>query len=328
MRFLTNKFLILVASGQLLVSQSNVGIIASGYIDPSVVVLAPGQVTTLYLRGVKNTIPQSNAATAFPLPTVMSGLSITIRQFSNVDPIPIPILAVNQLQRACPGSRPLDPTTDPCRVVAVTIQVPTDGLSIPRPFSTPDPNRHQELVVSENGSPSPGFAYAIHNDNIHVVTVCEPTQASKDADCSPQIRHADGKVVDPYNPALPGETILVYALGLGGTNPSVSAGSISPLPPATTVIPLGVYLNFAPNAPPSRLGPASATVIVERADFAGLTPGYAGLYQVNFKVPEPPPGTPACLSTGVQTNVTVTLSGYDSFDGARFCVKVPDPQQQ
>jgi uncharacterized protein (TIGR03437 family) len=56
--------------------------------------------------------------------------------------------------------------------------------------------------------------------------------------------------------------------------------------------------------------------------FSGLTPGFAGLYQVNFIVPAPPPGTPACSSNPprIDSNLTVTLIGLSSFDGGGICV--------
>ncbi|MDQ2944602.1 MAG: hypothetical protein M3Y27_01425 [Acidobacteriota bacterium] len=63
------------------------------------------------------------------------------------------------------------------------------------------------------------------------------------------------------------------------------------------------------------------------------TPGYAGLYQINFVVPAPPGGTLPCigldisqLSVGsnvVQSNLTVSFGGDYSFDGVGICVAVP-----
>lgn len=319
----TRSLLILLIGADILIGQSNVSVVASGYIDPSHIDLAPGQITTLYLHNVKSAMPRYLAASGLPLPTTLAGLSITLRQFSNVDPIPVPIVAVRQLDTGCPSARLDILTTDPCRLIAVTIQVPT-GLSMPLPASPPDPNRRQELVVSENGSPGPAFAYYLYQDNIHVVTTCDPIQPFVGADCRPELTHADGSLVQGGNPAQPGETLVLYAFGLGGTNPTVPAGSPAPLPPAVRPFPLMVTLNFTANAMPSRLGPTSATVTLNQAIFAGLTPGLAGLYQVNFKVPVPPAGTPACLTSNVQSNVTITLLGNDTFDGAQFCVQVPD----
>jgi hypothetical protein len=68
--------------------------------------------------------------------------------------------------------------------------------------------------------------------------------------------------------------------------------------------------------------------------FVGLTPTEVGLYQVNFTVPAPPAGTPACGSTisvasltapiqtaPIQTNLTISImASGQSFSGAAICV--------
>jgi hypothetical protein len=82
------------------------------------------------------------------------------------------------------------------------------------------------------------------------------------------------------------------------------------------------------NAPPTSqliLPPACSPISPEtcsqlRPLFSGLTPGYAGLYQVNFIVPTPPPGMPPCNVTNISSNLTVTLIGISSFDGGGICV--------
>jgi hypothetical protein len=53
--------------------------------------------------------------------------------------------------------------------------------------------------------------------------------------------------------------------------------------------------------------------------FSGLVQGYVGLYQINFVVPQPPLGVRAC-SGAVQSNLTVSVGGLNSFDGAGICV--------
>ncbi len=50
---------------------------------------------------------------------------------------------------------------------------------------------------------------------------------------------------------------------------------------------------------------------------------WGGLYQVNFIVPPPPAGTilAECDGKIIRSNLTVTLSGINSFDSASFCVR-------
>jgi uncharacterized protein (TIGR03437 family) len=75
-------------------------------------------------------------------------------------------------------------------------------------------------------------------------------------------------------PAKPGDIIVIYGIGFGGTAPKTPAGSIS----------TGAALAPA-NIPTFRFGQTQAQV-----QFAGMTPGTVGLCQFNIKVPNVPPG--------------------------------------
>ncbi|HEY1337184.1 MAG TPA: metallophosphoesterase [Bryobacteraceae bacterium] len=85
--------------------------------------------------------------------------------------------------------------------------------------------------------------------------------------------HNNGPAVSTSAPARPGDVLTIYMTGLGAVDGSLSPGSPAPSPPA------GPLLNVV------------APVEVEMGDvavkplFAGLTPGFVGLYQVNVVVP-------------------------------------------
>ena len=111
------------------------------------------------------------------------------------------------------------------------------------------------------------------------------------------ILDAQGRLVDSAAPAAAGEIIQVFCTGLGATDPPVASGGPGPAaePLARVVVPVEAQVGGQP-----------ATV-----HFAGLAPGFVGLYQVNVEVPaqvEPGPAVPLLLlQNGVPSN-TVTIA--------------------
>ena len=83
-------------------------------------------------------------------------------------------------------------------------------------------------------------------------------------------QHQDYTLVTPDSPAKPGEYLVIFLGGMGLTKPLVQAGVASPSSPLASVT-----------------VPATVTVGGEPAkvQFAGLTPGLVGYYQINFQVP-------------------------------------------
>ena len=68
----------------------------SGYSDPSIIHVAPGQITTLFVTGVRSVLSQAINATSLPLPTKLAGISVTLNQ-SGTQSIPVPLLSVQQV---------------------------------------------------------------------------------------------------------------------------------------------------------------------------------------------------------------------------------------
>jgi uncharacterized protein (TIGR03437 family) len=210
--------------------------------------------------------------------------------------------------------------------VAISVQIPFElGLV------GGDPPTLARLTVEENGASGGQLEAFPQPDQVHVVTNCEVDAiAAFPCPFAPTITHANGSPVSERSPAKPGEQLVMYAFGLGNTLPSVASGHATPSPAPVTRDPFQFQLNFdyRPNAPPSKqliLPPScsTATACPElRPVFSGLTPGFAGLYQVNFIVPVPPPGTPACNVSlyHINSNLTVTLIGISSYDGGGICV--------
>ena len=94
------------------------------------------------------------------------------------------------------------------------------------------------------------------------------------------ILHADNSFVSPAKPASGGEEVVMYATGLGSTNPPFATGSAANQL-NSTVLPVSVTI-----------GGKNAQVI-----HAGLAQGFVGLYQVNVLVPSGIPGSQPVLIT-------------------------------
>jgi uncharacterized protein (TIGR03437 family) len=87
-------------------------------------------------------------------------------------------------------------------------------------------------------------------------------------------QHLDYSLVSTASPAKPGEYLVIYLAGLGLTDTSVADGAASPSSPLAHPLVTPVLSLNGSNVPIA---------------FVGLTPGFVGLYQMNFQVP---PGTP------------------------------------
>jgi adhesin/invasin len=96
-------------------------------------------------------------------------------------------------------------------------------------------------------------------------------------------------LAQPGTPATAGETVVIYCTGLGAVSPAVTAGQAAPSSPISQTV----------NTVTVTIGGVPANV-----QFAGLTPGFAGLYQINAVVP-------AGVS-GPQLPVVISVAGQSS----------------
>lgn len=84
----------------------------------------------------------------------------------------------------------------------------------------------------------------------------------------------DGSVVTAGNPAKPGDVVVLYATGLGPTLPNPSYAEI-----AKTAAVIERMTDF-------RLTLDGTAVDSADVLYAGLAPGFAGLYQINLRLPQ------------------------------------------
>ena len=106
-----------------------------------------------------------------------------------------------------------------------------------------------------------------------------------------------------FAPAKPGDYLTIYAISFGPTNPSFAPGS----PPSSTAT--------TTNAPGVTMG----SVTLNQADvlYAGVSPGIAGLYQLNVQVP-------ANMPDGDQP-LTLTLGSFKTPSVGFVTVRAKDP---
>ncbi len=151
------------------------------------------------------------------------------------------------------------------------------------PFDVPVNTRHQ-LIVRRGGS------YTV--PEAVVIAAAQPAIFTKDQNGKGQgiILDSQNRFAEPANPVRAGDAIVIYCSGLGLPDPPVPAGSGAPSSPlATTVNPVTLTI-----------GGVRANVF-----FAGLAPGFAGLYQVNAFVPQG-------VMPGSAVPVVLTVAGQDS----------------
>jgi uncharacterized protein (TIGR03437 family) len=93
------------------------------------------------------------------------------------------------------------------------------------------------------------------------------------------IVNQNGKVAIPSQGVKVGDTLTIYSIGLGPTSPAVTTGEGAPASPLANAAATKVCFNSVD----------SGSEICADASFAGLTPKFVGLYQVNVVTP---PNTP------------------------------------
>ncbi len=123
------------------------------------------------------------------------------------------------------------------------------------------------------------------------VAPASPGIFALDANKTAAATHADYTLITTSHPAALGEIVTIYVTGLGGTNPPPIEGDAAPSDTlARTLLPVKVFV---------------ATVESPKVDFSGLTPGFSGLYQINFQVPM------SQLAVGI-ADVKVVVGGQES----------------
>lgn len=110
--------------------------------------------------------------------------------------------------------------------------------------------------------------------------------------------HTDYSLVTTDNPAHGGEVVVLYGVGMGKTAPNPPPGAI-PQAAAKLVTSPQVLLN-------------GTVMDAWRIPYAGLSPGSAGLYQINLALPDSP---------GTDPEIQVVIGTQSSRAGLKLAVR-------
>jgi uncharacterized protein (TIGR03437 family) len=178
--------------------------------------------------------------------TTVSGVVI-----AGTDPLPTRLDGVSVLVNGVPGP-----------IFSIAYANGEDQISFQVPYDTATGTAAAEITVIDFGQTVADFVTDSYTEDPGIFLYNGGYAIAT---------HDDYSLVGPDNPALPGEYLALYTTGLG---------------PLSLLLPDGYG---APSTPPFATTIDPAQVILDRelclVVFSGLAPGFVGLYQVNFQVP-------------------------------------------
>lgn len=206
-------------------------VFGAGYSVPVPIKVAPGQIVNLYVQGIGANLTQRVAAGSLPLPTILAGISVQLKQAYQPQSVAVPLLAVRPVLTCLNGTS----ASSGCgHLTVVTVQIPFElvvGPPCGTPVCDPAPGPSPQLVVSENGVAGGAIDVSPVADQVHVANVCDvDTSSPLGCPSTPVITHADGTLVSMDHPAVAGEEVVIWAFGLGMTKPAVPTGQATPSP--------------------------------------------------------------------------------------------------
>jgi uncharacterized protein (TIGR03437 family) len=115
------------------------------------------------------------------------------------------------------------------------------------------------------------------------------------------VLNSDGTLAGSAHPAHRGDVLTIYALGLGPASPTVNTGDAAP-----SQEPLARVNNQAQVI----YGNGATGSVTATPTYAGLAPGFAGLYQINVLLPATAPGgnVPVSINIAGRTSNLVDMS--------------------
>jgi len=173
-------------------------------------------------------------------------------------------------------------TTLPLPTKLNQVQVMINGRLAPIYYVTPtqisvavpyDTESIAQIQVINNGTSSNSVTQFVGSTSAGVFTIPEGGVGNAAA-----LDNTGGSLVSDASPAQIGETIDVYAAGMGVVSPAVQDGTADPSGTLSTTpfTPTIFIVDSAGN---------STQVASANIYYSGLAPGFAGLYQISFTIP-------------------------------------------
>jgi uncharacterized protein (TIGR03437 family) len=177
-------------------------------------------------------------------------------------------------------------------------QVLVDGIAAPLFFVSAGQINFQlpfsisgssaEVQVVSNGVASVATPVTVIPQTPGIFTVANGEQGA--------VLNEDSSANSPTNPARTDSVIQIYAVGLGAVDPPIPAGQAAGTSPPSQ----------ATETPTVTIGGFAAEVL-----YSGLAPGFAGVYQINARVPvatQASSALPVQIRIGDATSNTVIIA--------------------
>jgi uncharacterized protein (TIGR03437 family) len=221
--------------------------------------VAPGSLGALFSANM--TTQALQVATSLPLPTTLAGITVKVNGIT----APLLFASAGQVNLQVPSGVAAGTATvevfnggaTPVSAGTVTVADAAPGI-----FTMSSTGRDQAAVLNSD--------YSLN---------------------------ADFDLFPGSRPEASGNFVIIYATGVGNTNPLVGDGQAAPGSP------LAVATDTTTVTVDAGQGGVAAQVL-----FSGLAPGFVGLWQINAVLP-------AGLSTNLRTTLRVDLKGRQSYVG-------------
>ena len=202
---------------------------------------------------------------------------------------------ISQVVNAADGTMPVAPgglisvfgtQFSPVNVATKEVPLPTalgescltvNGVALPMLFVSPG-QINAQLPFHTDGSAvmvlrTPGGVSDNYNFTVQPTapSIFRSGTAGPETGLPTIVRMRNGELVTPSNPVHPGDQLVIYATGLGNTEPSAEAGQPAPSDPLPrAIIEAEVTLGGVPLM----------------VDYAGLKAGEIGVYEIDVRVPD------------------------------------------